>query len=129
VAVVGLMIEPRDLGHTLGDQDHPEGVPAKDRPRGPTFDPSLFLFDHIPGGVGLAPRIYDERAELFARAHRLLSACPCKDGCPTCIGPAVGGEVEGWDRKSILMHLLARLGLGSATQVSATAPVSSRASR
>jgi DEAD/DEAH box helicase domain-containing protein len=93
IASMGLMIDPRDLGRTLGDRHDPEGPPGKDAPRGggePGFDPTVFLYDQVAGGVGLAPRLFDERESLLRRTLALVSACACADGCPACIGPGAG---------------------------------------
>jgi DEAD/DEAH box helicase domain-containing protein len=89
VAAMGLMIDPRDLGHTLGDRADQDGMPGK-RGGAPGFDPTLFLYDHIPGGIGLAPRLFEARAELMQRARSLSLECACHAGCPACIGPEVG---------------------------------------
>ena len=51
------------------------------------FDPTLFLFDRIPGGVGLAPALFRQTEELVERTHTLVSSCACRSGCPGCIGP------------------------------------------
>ncbi|HOU90655.1 MAG TPA: DEAD/DEAH box helicase [Polyangiaceae bacterium] len=52
------------------------------------FDPTVFLFDAHPGGVGLAPRIFERATELLERAVRLIGGCSCPAGCPACVGPA-----------------------------------------
>jgi len=53
------------------------------------FDrPSLFLFDAVPGGVGLAERIYELWPTLLATAREVIERCPCSCGCPACVGPA-----------------------------------------
>ena len=90
IAAVGLMIDPRDLGHTVGDRGDTEGPPKKDG--APGFDPTLFFFDRVPGGVGLAPRLFEERESLLLRTRALIESCPCGDGCPSCIGPSIGAE-------------------------------------
>lgn len=93
VATLALMCDPRDLGCTLGDTalDEPgvEGAPRKAR-GGPTpgYDPTLFLYEHTPGGIGLSQRIFEERETLLARALELVQGCPCESGCPACVGPA-----------------------------------------
>jgi len=88
VAAVGLMVDLRDLGRALGDRDEEGGPPKKGG--GPGFDPTLFLYDSVPGGIGLAPRLYEEREALLRNASALVVSCPCDDGCPACIGPPVG---------------------------------------
>ena len=56
------------------------------------FDcPSLFLFDGIPGGVGLAEKTYDLWPRLLLTAFEVIGRCPCVSGCPACVGPRVGG--------------------------------------
>jgi len=95
VATLSLMCDPRDLGCTLGDtaleEDGAEGAPRKVR-GGPQlgYDPTLFLYEHTPGGIGLSERIFEEREELLARALELVEGCPCESGCPACVGPNAG---------------------------------------
>ena len=103
VASLGLMIDPRDLGRTLGDRSDPDGPPSKGD--GPGFDPTIFLYDQTPGGVGLAPRIFDEREGILVRARTLVLGCVCEDGCPACIGPSVGSdETVGRTSQSDVIH-------------------------
>lgn len=49
--------------------------------------PSVVLYDMIPAGIGLSNRLYELHDELMGRAHELVEACECLDGCPSCIGP------------------------------------------
>ena len=86
VASVGLMCDPRDLGHTLGDRGGEGELPSKGEPLGPGFDPTIFLYDHVPGGVGLAPRLFEDREALLRRTRALIDGCACERGCPACIG-------------------------------------------
>jgi len=113
VATVALMCDPRDIGQTLStpddgdsivgstkdehtppspgdvpDADVPEtDVPETDVPKTVAHTrPSIFLFDNVPGGVGLAPRIYEQAHELLLRARDLLQRCTCASGCPLCVG-------------------------------------------
>ncbi len=108
------MIDPRDLGKTLGSKDDADGPPRKDG--GVGFDPTIFLYDNIPGGVGLAARLFDQRDELLRRARRLLESCGCEDGCPACIGPAAGAmpgsaPVDTHPRKRLGLDILSALGV------------------
>ena len=99
VAAVGLMVDPRDLGRTVGNK---EG-------KGKTLEaPTVYLYDHIPGGVGLASRLHDERDALLGRTRTLLEACPCEGGCPACVGPAGGRP-----RKALALRILDRLGVSA----------------
>jgi DEAD/DEAH box helicase domain-containing protein len=114
IASVSLMIDPRDLGHTLGDRKDGQDAPSKGVAGGPGFDPTLFLYDRMPGGVGLAPRLYDAREELLRRTRSLLERCPCEAGCPACVGPVLAGPAPAPDsnRRQIGLGVLADLGLG-----------------
>lgn len=102
VSTLSLMCDPRDLGTTLGDTSIEEGmdadgedgaVPIPRKVRGgpaPGYSPTLFLYEHTPGGIGLAERIFAQRETLLARALRLVEGCPCASGCPACVGPGMG---------------------------------------
>jgi DEAD/DEAH box helicase domain-containing protein len=56
------------------------------------FTPTLFLYDNYPGGIGLAPSLYDMRPEIVARAAALVSECACQFGCPACVGPILASD-------------------------------------
>lgn len=115
VATVALMCDPRDIGQTLGDKspqtDDPAGKAAGRGPQ-PGFDPTIFLFDNFPGGVGLAERIYEMNDELLRRARSLIAGCACDAGCPTCVGAADAGVGGVGVRKSVAMTLLNRMMAG-----------------
>jgi DEAD/DEAH box helicase domain-containing protein len=51
------------------------------------FDPTLFLYDNYPGGMGFSPQIFDSFHPLLTRARALLDSCLCSGGCPSCVGP------------------------------------------
>jgi len=121
LAPLFLMCDVRDLGSWLGDAAPPEpgaGGSAAD-PRvlpvqgararlltGARFEPTVYLYDNQPGGIGLAERLFDLLAPLVARARETLAACPCRAGCPSCVGPV--NEV-GRQAKPIAGALLERL--------------------
>ncbi|MDF2693101.1 MAG: ATP-dependent helicase, partial [Labilithrix sp.] len=74
------------------EEDAPVPIPRRVR-GGPAagYSPTLFLYEHTPGGIGLAERIFVQRDLLLARALRLVNGCPCVSGCPACVGPAIEG--------------------------------------
>lgn len=117
-ATLELMCDPRDLHQTLGDGpagnheaiENEARIPlGRDPLSGHTgkFDPTLFLFDAQPGGVGLAERVYERARELLQAAARLIQICPCQHGCPACVGPTL----EGGGRKQPALSLLGALRL------------------
>ncbi len=123
VASVGLMVDPRDLGRTLGDKTDADLPPSKGGGGGPGFDPTIFLYDYVAGGIGLASRLFDEREHLLLRTRRLVEACECLSGCPACIGPDAGeGDEHGQpvlgassrvlSRKDIVLDVLRSAGIG-----------------
>jgi DEAD/DEAH box helicase domain-containing protein len=107
VSALALMCDPRDLGRTLGDGEEDGAAPGRDphAQRTGGFDPTLFLFDAIPGGVGLAQRIHERAPELFERARSLITSCRCQGGCPACVGPS-GDDSS---RKKLALDLSAAL--------------------
>jgi DEAD/DEAH box helicase domain-containing protein len=110
VATIALMCEPRDIGQALGDKS-----PATQSREAASahFDPTLFLFDHLPGGVGLAERIFEMAGALLERTHKMIAGCPCAGGCPGCVGPSeesVPPHVGG--RKLMALRLLGRMAGG-----------------
>ena len=48
--------------------------------------PTLFLYDAIPGGVGLAEKLFEVREALLESCLAQLASCACEDGCPGCVG-------------------------------------------
>ncbi len=50
-----------------------------------TFRPAVFVFDRIPGGVGLSEALFDSLGGWIRAALQLLETCPCEDGCPSCL--------------------------------------------
>jgi DEAD/DEAH box helicase domain-containing protein len=105
VATLALMCDPRDLGTTLGDangRDPAAAGVAPEQSGSPNagYSPTLFLYEHVPGGTGLAERIWEQRDVLLARALRMIESCPCDAGCPACVGP---GESS---RKTVAIDLL-----------------------
>ncbi|MCA1900959.1 MAG: DEAD/DEAH box helicase [Candidatus Hydrogenedens sp.] len=51
--------------------------------------PTLFLYERYPGGVGLSEKLFHHHYELIKASLSLLESCPCRNGCPSCVGPAI----------------------------------------
>jgi DEAD/DEAH box helicase domain-containing protein len=49
--------------------------------------PTVFLFDWYPGGVGLSDRLFEKKHEILQASLQRVEECPCRDGCPSCVGP------------------------------------------
>jgi DEAD/DEAH box helicase domain-containing protein len=50
-----------------------------------TGRPTIFIYDGHPGGIGITRRGFLAFDVLVDDALRLVSECPCKDGCPSCV--------------------------------------------
>ena len=53
------------------------------------FEPTVYLYDNYPGGVGQSEPLWHRQRELVAHARELVQSCGCKLGCPACVGPVL----------------------------------------
>jgi DEAD/DEAH box helicase domain-containing protein len=98
VAAVLLMVDPRDLGLVAQVRSpHQEA-------------PTVYLYEAVPGGIGLSERLWARHDELVAGAAELIATCACESGCPACTGPRLE---PGVDAKALALRLLRQLGAGS----------------
>lgn len=49
------------------------------------LEPSVYVFDAMPGGVGLCEKLFERRSEWVQTALNLVSSCKCESGCPACL--------------------------------------------
>ena len=95
VAAMLLMVDPHDLGLVAQVRSpHQES-------------PTIYLYEAVPGGIGLSERLFARHDELVAGAADLVQACSCESGCPACTGPRLDPQV---DAKALALRLLAALG-------------------
>jgi DEAD/DEAH box helicase domain-containing protein len=93
VGSVLLMADPHDLGLVA-------------QVRSPHVErPVVYLYDSVPGGVGLAVRLFERHAELVHGALALVADCACAEGCPACTGPRLegGGDAKAGSRRLLAM--------------------------
>jgi DEAD/DEAH box helicase domain-containing protein len=77
LAPVYCLADPRDIG-------------TETQVRAPYNElPTVFLYDTVPGGVGLAEKLYEAREPLLEACLALVMTCKCDHGCPSCVGPQV----------------------------------------
>ena len=95
VASVLLMVDPRDLGLVSQVRS-----PHSERP-------TIYLYESVPGGVGLSERLWDRHDELVTGAAGLIAGCGCEAGCPACTGPRLEPDI---DAKALALRLLGELG-------------------
>jgi DEAD/DEAH box helicase domain-containing protein len=73
-----------------------------------TERPTLYIYENIPGGVGLARKIYSEADRLFETTIDHMRKCPCQSGCPVCVGPSLEvGELGKSGAIKLLEYMLA----------------------
>jgi len=125
VAAMRMLSEPQDIGRAVGDGNAEWFATVGANGRGqlrnsdgealdpialPQFTPTLFLYDNYPGGIGISAPLFESRAAIVADAQQLVSACACKHGCPSCIGPILASdEVRGHSPKQVALAVLALL--------------------
>ena len=105
VATLLLMCDGRDLGTAIGERPPAadfeetaalaEAGEFKANTRNPWmsgekefYEPNLYLFDAYPGGIGFSEPLFRAHELLVHKTRELIRACPCEQGCPSCVGPA-----------------------------------------
>jgi DEAD/DEAH box helicase domain-containing protein len=74
-----------------------------------TGQPTIFIYDGHPGGVGITRRGYDQFERLVGDALRLIGECPCEAGCPSCIQSPKCGNLNDPLHKAGSRKLLAAM--------------------
>jgi len=54
-----------------------------------TQRPTIFIYDAVPGGVGISERIFAIFGLIAQASKEVIAACTCTNGCPACIGPMI----------------------------------------
>nr|WP_241895837.1 DEAD/DEAH box helicase [Jatrophihabitans sp. GAS493] len=79
-----------------------------------TGEATIFVYDGHAGGAGFAERGYALLPDWLAATHAAVSACECRDGCPSCVqSPKCGNGNEPLDKAgaiSLLGVVLEQLG-------------------
>jgi len=101
VAPLFLMCDPQDLGRVAEIRSPHTGAPT------------VYLFERMPGGVGMSERLFRFQEHLMRTAAGLVEACGCAAGCPSCVGPVL--EVGEHGKQDCLTILRAALREGAPT--------------
>jgi DEAD/DEAH box helicase domain-containing protein len=91
---VFLMCDRRDLGAAVD-----AGTES------PVFDPTVFIYDNFPGGIGLSRPLFEIRERVLGASADLIRSCGCDEGCPSCVG-TLG---DGANAKEVTLALLTML--------------------
>lgn len=91
-----LMCDPRDLDYCVSINMSPFL-------RGESVLPEtkLFIFELYPGGVGIVRGYYERFDEIADGSLNVIKSCPCRGGCPSCVGPSGGRRMK--KRSSIIL--------------------------
>jgi len=123
VSPLFMMCDIHDVGVSIGDNTSGESLPPRLMPARPAaqgqedipiamdpdFEPNIFIYDNYPGGIGLSPSLFALESRLLEHGLKTLEACPCRDGCPSCVGAT---NESGKDAKRVArVILLGLLGL------------------
>jgi DEAD/DEAH box helicase domain-containing protein len=119
MAALHLMCDPRDLNRCVGDRgakwflrlsreskglyssfSTSEEIPKE---KMDLFEPTLFLYDNYPGGMGFSHQLFDDTQVLLEKTMKLISGCECTHGCPSCVGPV---KEVGEKSKEVALALL-----------------------
>jgi DEAD/DEAH box helicase domain-containing protein len=72
--------------------------------------PTIVIYDGYPGGAGIAELGYDRADHHLAATLEVIEACPCDDGCPSCVqSPKCGNGNEPLDKAGAVALLRALL--------------------
>jgi DEAD/DEAH box helicase domain-containing protein len=73
---------------------------------------TIFIFDGHPGGVGITRMGFERFEALVDDALRLISECPCRAGCPSCVQSPKCGNLNEPLNKRGATELLSRMAAG-----------------
>ena len=74
-----------------------------------TGRPTVFVYEGHAGGVGIAERGFDRFPDWVADTARLLTRCPCRSGCPSCVQSPKCGNLNELLDKAAARTLLERM--------------------
>ncbi len=119
VSPLFMMCDLHDVGVSVGDNSTGESLPPRNMPkkmmpvveeqaeiREQDFEPNIFIYDNYPGGIGLSPGLFSLEATLLEHCLETIRACPCSDGCPSCVGPT---KESGEQAKRVAVGILKKL--------------------
>jgi DEAD/DEAH box helicase domain-containing protein len=105
LAAILLMADTRDIDRCIGDKsgqwyvrhgkdrreitDLPAGGGGKGAVMVDAYDPTVFIFDAYPGGIGFSELLFEQHDVMLDLARGLIGSCACDHGCPMCVGPVL----------------------------------------
>ncbi len=95
IASVFLMCDRRDLGcsvQTGAEETTPTPEAARRQATDSEHEPTIYIYDNYPGGIGLSRPLYEVRERVIGETLKLIRSCGCDEGCPSCVGPYPGAK-------------------------------------
>jgi len=77
VAPIWVMTDPKDL----------RAIPMLRSPF--SQKTTIYIYEFTPGGVGYSKKLFGLHQDLLSAAKDLILSCPCRTGCPSCVGPVI----------------------------------------
>jgi DEAD/DEAH box helicase domain-containing protein len=71
--------------------------------------PTIFVYDGHAGGVGITERGFERFEGWVEDTAKMLSGCPCSDGCPSCVQSPKCGNLNDYLDKAGALLLLRRM--------------------
>ena len=110
-----LMSDRHDIGLAIHGR---EGRAAHESPAGhagsaDAEEPTIFIYDNYPGGIGFSEPLFGLHHRLLAHTRALIERCRCEVGCPACVGPI--GQT-GPRAKPAALALLVAMGVRAAAE-------------
>jgi DEAD/DEAH box helicase domain-containing protein len=127
MATLLMMCDRRDLGTAVGERPPSAATdidwedfaaPAKTSEAEAFFEPNLYIYDAYPGGIGISAPLYRACDTLLNRTLELINACPCENGCPSCVGPTADRSER---TKEVALEILGRVCRGAKFESTRTA--------
>jgi len=108
----------RSLGSRRGRLGQTSRRPANPPQAEAFFEPNLYIYDAYPGGIGISEPLYRACDTLLNGTLELINACPCENGCPSCVGPTAD---RGERTKEVALEILGRVCRGAKFESTRTA--------
>ena len=66
----------------------------------------ICVYDNYPGGTGLSEGLLQKVAPVLSGCLEVVSGCPCREGCPACIGPLDEDSSSVFNAKDAVVRFL-----------------------
>ena len=122
VAQLLLMCDRHDIGLAMHGAESrlPHPVPSGLAGAAHDEEPTLFIYDNYPGGIGFSEPLFGLHDRLLGDTRAVIERCPCAAGCPACVGPI--GQTGPRAKPVALALLVALAGGGESAPVSPSPP-------